>query len=261
MWNPWGQPAWPTWYPGWPAAAAWPVPAQQPLAGGQGEEAQGAQGTDGSDGRARAEASPEVELATYRPAEVQPFRVQPLKGISEATQRNHLELYRAYVANTNEARQELLRRPAWEQADPNHSKHRLHRLGEMWSWNGAKNHEMFFSILSPTPRPPSGPILDLIRRDFGSFERFRREFAAAARSVRGWAMLAYDLDDGRLHIFAGDGHDQAVWNAVVLLGIDVFEHAYFIDYGTRRDAYIEAFFANLDWEAVNARLRKYGLVR
>lgn len=240
----------------WPAAGAsepaasdhlWPVTG---AAEGAGDPPPGA-GMEG------AEARP----ATYMPADAKPFRAQPLKGISEETQRAHFDLYRGYVRNTNEARTGLLRAPAWETADQNYSLHREHRLGEIYNWNGAKNHEMFFSILSRTPRAPVGPIRELIERDFGSLERFRRDFEAAARVARGWAMLVYDLDDGRLHIFAGDRHDHAVWNSVLLMGIDMFEHAYFLDHRTNRDSYISAFLANLDWEAVNDRMRRFGLVR
>lgn len=195
--------------------------------------------------------------ATYAPHEPREFRTQPLQGISERTQQQHFGLYRGYVQNTNEVRRLLAQAPERAEADHNHSRQRSLQRGHTWNWCGVKNHEMFFSILSGTPRAPDGPILRLIERDFGSFERFRADFEAAARSVRGWAMLVYDLDDGRLHIFAGDRHDDAVWNAVVLMGIDVFEHAYFIDHGRDKARYIEAFFANLDWEAVNARLRQY----
>lgn len=240
-WGAWGAPTWPS-----PAAAPpgggapWPppVPAPPPLTG--------------------AEDDPPPAYTLHRARE---FAVQDLQGISRATQEQHLGLYRGYVQNTNEARRDLFRQPAHETADPNYSAHRSRRLGEIWNWNGAKNHEMYFSVLSPRPRPLAGALRDLIVRDFGSVERFLADFKAAARAMRGWVMLAYDLDDGRLHIFGGDGHDHAVWNTVVLMGIDVFEHAYFMDRGRDRGPYIDAFLANLDWGAVEERARRYGVIQ
>lgn len=72
--------------------------------------------------------------------------------------------------------------------------------------------------------------------------------------LRGWAVLSFDYRDGRLHNYGLDAHNIGViTGSVPLLVLDVYEHAYFIDYGTRRAAYIEAFMENIDWEVVNRR--------
>ncbi len=203
----------------------------------------------------------EAPPPAYQPHKAREFTAQDLQGISRATQEQHFALYRGYVQNTNEARNDLWRQPAYDQADSNYSPPRDQRIGEIWNWNGVKNHEMFFQIVSAQPQPLSGPLRDLIVRDFGSVERFLADLKAAAKSVRGWVMLVCDLDDGRLHLFGGDRHDHAVWNTVLLMGIDVFEHAYFLDHGRDRGAYIDAFLANLDWGAVAERARRYGVIR
>lgn len=201
-----------------------------------------------------------VPPPAYQPHAAKEFRAQDLPGISRATQEHHFGLYRGYVENANEARRDLWQHPAHDQADSNYSRHRDQRLGEVWNWNGVKNHEMYFQILSPRPRPLEGPLRERIEGDFGSVERFLADFKAAAKAVRGWVMLVHDVDDGRLHIFGGDRHDHAVWNTVLLMGIDVFEHAYFLDHGRDRGPYIDAFLASLDWGAVAERARRYGVI-
>ena len=70
-------------------------------------------------------------------------------------------------------------------------------------------------------------------------------------------MLAFDLETGRLKNYLSDIHSDGVWNAIPLLILDVYEHAYFIDYATARKKYIETFFDNIDWNTVNARIEKY----
>ena len=69
---------------------------------------------------------------------------------------------------------------------------------------------------------------------------------------RGWAWTAYDWDEGRLFNYIGDAQNTfPIWNATPLVALDVYEHAYFVDFGTDRGAYIDAFFDNLDYDVVN----------
>ena len=73
---------------------------------------------------------------------------------------------------------------------------------------------------------------------------------------RGWAWTAYDWDEGRLFNYIGDAQNTfPIWNATPLVALDVYEHAYFLDYQTDRASYIEAFFANLDWASSTAGSR------
>ena len=77
---------------------------------------------------------------------------------------------------------------------------------------------------------------------------------------RGWAWTAYDWDEGRLFNYIGDAQNSyPIWNATPLVALDVYEHAYFLDYRTDRAAYIDAFFENLDWATVNDWVSKYGI--
>ena len=100
----------------------------------------------------------------------------------------------------------------------------------------------------------------LIERDFGSYEAWANEFKAMGLCARGWVVLGYDLDEKKLKNVLCDSHNQGgVWNMIALMIMDVYEHAYFIDYATARKSYIEAFFKNIDWEEVNRRIEKFGL--
>ena len=77
---------------------------------------------------------------------------------------------------------------------------------------------------------------------------------------RGWAWTAYDWDEGRLFNYVGDAQNTfPVWNATPLVALDVYEHAYFLDYQTDRASYIDAFFTNLDWDVVNGWVEQYGI--
>jgi Fe-Mn family superoxide dismutase len=117
---------------------------------------------------------------------------------------------------------------------------------------GIKNHEIYFEHLGGEGGDPDGAIGALIDRDFGSADAWRADLRATGMAGRGWAWTAYDWDEGRLFNYIGDAQNTfPVWNATPLVALDVYEHAYFLDYQTDRGAYIEAFLRNLDWGVVN----------
>ena len=123
---------------------------------------------------------------------------------------------------------------------------------------GIKNHEIYFEHLGGDG-DPDGAIGDLIERDFGSAGNWKADLTATGMAGRGWAWTAYDWDEGRLFNYLGDAQNTyPIWNATPLIALDVYEHAYFLDYQTDRASYIEAFFANLDWttrQRLGERLR------
>ena len=117
---------------------------------------------------------------------------------------------------------------------------------------GVKNHEIYFGHLGGGGGDPTGAIGALIKRDFGSVDAWRDDLKATGIAGRGWAWTAYDWDEHRLFNHIGDAQNTyPVWNATPLVALDVYEHAYFLDFQTDRGAYIDAFFANLDWSVVN----------
>ena len=127
---------------------------------------------------------------------------------------------------------------------------------------GYYNHSLFWSILSPdsTGRPSDRMnISDSIDRDFGSYDAFKEEFAKAAgtRFGSGWAWLCTD-GDGKLSICSTANQDNPLMdvtecNGTPILGLDVWEHAYYLKYQNRRPDYIQAFFNIINWDEVTRR--------
>jgi len=125
---------------------------------------------------------------------------------------------------------------------------------------GIKNHELYFAHLGGGGGEPRGLFGALVKRDFGSIEVWRSDLKATGIAARGWAWTAYDWDEGHLLNYIGDAQNTfPVWNATPLVALDVYEHAYFLDYQTDRASYIDAFFDNLDWDVVNGWVDQYGI--
>jgi Fe-Mn family superoxide dismutase len=179
-----------------------------------------------------------------------------LKGISEKTTSiHHDKLYEGYVKKWQEI-QERLKKVDRSLANATFSELRELKLEETFAANGVLLHEAYFDILGGNGKP-EGKIVERIAKDFGSFENWQEEFKALGMAARGWVVLAYDFNDGKLHNYLADWHSQGgIWGTAPILVLDVYEHAYFIDYGSDRKSYIEDFFANLNWQAINKRYLK-----
>jgi Fe-Mn family superoxide dismutase len=189
-----------------------------------------------------------------------PLKVSEIAGIlSENQLSQHYTLYEGYVNKTNEIWRgyETVDR---SKANQTYSEFRALKTEESFALNGVKLHEAYFYNMGGKGGPPTGKIKELIDRDFGSFEKWVEDYKASGIAARGWVVLAYDLDDGRLHNYSQDSHNVgAIWSAIPLLVLDTYEHAYTIDYGVKRPPYIENFMKTVDWDEVNARLAKYHL--
>lgn len=192
--------------------------------------------------------------------DVKPLKYSALEGLSEKQLKEHHDvLYAGYVKKTNEIR-EALKNSDPAQANATFSQLRELKLEETFALNGARLHEGYFDNMSANADEPSGLIKDWLEADFGGVDEWAEDFRATGLGARGWVVLAFDLDEGRLRTFLCDAHNQGgVWNTVALLIMDVYEHAYFIDYATGRKAYIEAFMKLIDWNEINARIEKYNL--
>ena len=189
--------------------------------------------------------------------QVKEFKLEgKLKGISDKQLQEHRDvLYKGYVDKLNLIEGELVNVPA-EGANGTYAVIRELKKEEIFATNGVYLHEAYFGNLGGDGGEATGRIADMIKKQWGSFERWLTDFRAAGMSARGWVVLAWSEDDQRLHNYSMDMHDiGAVWNAAPLLVLDVYEHAYMIDYGVKRAAYLDAFFHNIDWAAVNTRLK------
>jgi len=131
-----------------------------------------------------------------------------------------------------------------------------------WNVGGHVLHSIFWRNLAPPGKGggrPGGKLADLIEGEFGGFERFKKEFSQAAITVEGsgWAALTLCKLTGRLLIMQIEKHNvNVVPGCPVLMVLDVFEHAYYIDYKNRRADYVEAFWSIVDWDEVDKRLEK-----
>jgi Fe-Mn family superoxide dismutase len=177
-------------------------------------------------------------------------------GFSEMLLKNHFTLYQGYVTNTNKVLDILgLMVKDGKAATPEYAELKR-RLG--WEFNGMRLHELYFENLGgKAPLDPAGQIGRRIVEQYGDIESWEKDFRAtgAMRGI-GWAVLYEDASNGRLINFWINEHDVShPAGGVPLLVMDVFEHAFMIDYGLKRADYIEAFFKAVDWPAVGARLK------
>jgi len=133
------------------------------------------------------------------------------------------------------------------------------------SWNIGGNllHSLFWNNLAPPKKAggkPSGALGDALDKEFGSFDRFKKEFTQAAASVEGsgWAALTIDKQTKRPIIMQIEKHNTNVYPGFhILMVLDVFEHAYYIDYKNDRAKYIEAFWNIVNWNKPNERLQEF----
>lgn len=194
-----------------------------------------------------------VEIA---PRELKPALLE-MDGISRQSVEAHYQLYMGYVSKRNEILAKLAEIEI-EGANQVYSEIRALKVDLTFAVGGVKNHEVYFEHLGGGGGDPDGAIAALIGRDFGSIDSWRADLKATGMAGRGWAWTAYDWDEQRLFNYLGDAQNTfPIWNAAPLVALDVYEHAYFLDYRTDRGSYIDAFFNNLDWSVVNDWIAKY----
>ena len=174
-----------------------------------------------------------------------------LPGISEVLLKNHFTLYQGYVTNVNKLAEKsgTIEIGSLEYAELKR------RFG--WEWNGMYLHELYFGNLTKDFKPlnPESDLYKKITERFGSYENWEKDFrATAAMRGIGWVILAADKTEGRLfNVWIGEHDVGHLAGTTPLLVMDVFEHAFMLDYGTKRADYIEVFMKNIDWSAVEKR--------
>ena len=182
-----------------------------------------------------------------------------LDGISREAVEAHYKLYQGYVAKRNEILGKLAEVDL-SSANQTYSDLRALKVDLTFAIGGIKNHEIYFEHLGGHGGDPPTVVGDLLERSFGSVAAWQADLKATGMAARGWAWTAYDWDEGRLFNYIGDAQNTfPVWNATPLVALDVYEHAYFLDYQTDRASYIDAFFDNLDWDVVNGWVAQYAI--
>jgi Fe-Mn family superoxide dismutase len=177
-------------------------------------------------------------------------------GFSDALLKNHFTLYEGYVKNTNTVLEKLEALAKEDKRTTPEYSELKRRFG--WEWDGMRLHELYFGNMKN-----GGEALDagsalaaMIAKQWGSFEAWEKGFKAtgAMRGI-GWVILAYDKESNRLFNIWVNEHDVGhLAGATPLLVMDVFEHAFMLDYGLKRADYISAFWNSISWEVVSGRL-------
>jgi len=179
-----------------------------------------------------------------------------LKGISDNQLQQHRDtLYAGYVAKLNLIEEEI-KKASTEGTNPTYSSLGELKRQEIFATNGVFLHEAYFGNLGGSGGPATGKVAEMINAKWGSFDKWQADFKAAGMAARGWVVMAYSFNDMSIHNYSMDVHDKgSVCNSANLLVLDVYEHAYMIDYGVKRAAYLDAFMQNIDWDVVNERVK------
>jgi Fe-Mn family superoxide dismutase len=181
-----------------------------------------------------------------------------LQGISDATLEMHFGLYEGYVKNANllnERLAEIRGRGTASGADPTYAD-LVRGLG--FEYNGMRLHELYFDNMTRNAGSiGSGRLSNALGEAYGGFEEWKRDFMAVGgmRGV-GWAIAYYDTTNGEItNHWINDHENGHIAGSIPIVVLDVWEHAFIKDYKpAEKSKYIEAFFANIDWKACEARL-------
>jgi Fe-Mn family superoxide dismutase len=180
----------------------------------------------------------------------------PKVGISAKTHEEHLKLWQGYANKTNEIRKALVDLDTDPtKANQIYSQVRALKANYAFALGGYKNHNVYFETLGGHGGPATGNIATLINDAYGSFEKWAADWKATGIGGRGWVYLGYDHEEQRVFNYLGDSQDTfPQWGNTLVLAMDVYEHAYYLDFQTARAKYIDAYMQAIDWDAVNRRL-------
>lgn len=175
-----------------------------------------------------------------------------LEGISQNTLTiHHDKLYAGYVAKANAITEELteLQRSGEAAGNATYSKLRSLKDAETFAVNGVYLHEWYFDVLGGGGNTSEAPELSkALTEKWGSVQDGLKYFSECGMAARGWSVLCWDTKAGKLKHYNADAHNQGgVWGCIPIIVLDVYEHAYFADFGADRKSYIEAFWKNFNW--------------
>jgi Fe-Mn family superoxide dismutase len=205
---------------------------------------------------------PEISFAQARKEEKMAYtakdynRLLGMEGFSDTLLKNHFTLYQGYVTNTNKLMDTFSQMLREGKVGTPEFAELKRRFG--WEFNGMRLHEYYFENLGGKGGlDKTGKLFKKISEDFGSYETWEKAFKAVGtmRGI-GWAILYQDNLSGNLINFWINEHDGGhPAGCTPILILDVFEHAFMIDYGLKRADYIEAFSKNIHWKSVEGRLK------
>jgi len=179
-------------------------------------------------------------------------------GFSDELLKNHFKLYGGYVANMNKLNDALVEIEKEERWGTPEFAELNRRLG--WEFNGMRLHELYFGNLTKDGQELNNDseLYKKITDEWGSYEMWEKDFRSigAMRGI-GWVVLYHDKEAGRMFNVWINEHDLGhLTGATPILVMDVFEHAFILDYGMNRGVYIDAFINAIDWQVAEKRFAK-----
>lgn len=177
-----------------------------------------------------------------------------LEGLSASQIEQHLKLYQGYVKKANEIYNKL-KDVELTSANATYAPLRELLLEQSYAVNGVVYHELYFGNLGDKGSDPNSDLRAALEERWGSMGKFMDYLKAAGKCMRGWVIIGYNTRAGHLDAFGLDLHNM--WSpaqTIPIMVLDVYEHAYMVDYGIDRAKYLDAFVRNLDWDVVAKRL-------
>jgi len=179
---------------------------------------------------------------------------------SAVTQRQfeeHLKLYNGYVDKTNEITEQLKTDPQASKANATYSEYRGLKKGETFAISGVILHEAYFQNMTADSTEPGLKTLEAFQKGFGGYEAWKEDFIACCKAARGWCLMVFEQRTGSFRNILLDLHDYGtITGSYPIIIMDMYEHAYFMDYGTDKAGYINAFIQAIDWNVVERRLSR-----
>jgi len=179
-----------------------------------------------------------------------------IKGLSENQLRNHFTLYQGYVKKLNEIESKL---SSVDRGAPNYSYNEYSELKrrEPVAYNGTFLHEAYFDNLGGEGTTPPELFKTAINSAFGSWDTYIADVKAACGSAHGWVLTCYGYSDNKIrNVLVSSEHQVGLCaDTQIIVAIDCWEHAYFMDYGTKKPDYVSAVIASLNWTAVEQRIK------
>ena len=167
----------------------------------------------------------------------------------------HVKLYKGYVGKVNEITDDLILFQDRSGANATYSPYRALKKAETYALNGMILHELYFPLLGNKETQPGPKTNDIIDKQFGGYENWKADFIACGMAARGWAVFIYEQRTDSFRNILLDLHDEGyVTGGFPLVIIDVYEHAYFIDYATDKGKYINRFIDSLRWDLVEKKV-------
>ncbi len=183
-----------------------------------------------------------------------------INGLTENQLKQHYDLYVGYVKKRNQIEQDLQTVDRTNSAGITYSPFRALKTAETFAVNGSLLHELYFENMSAVQTQPGPETMKLMTNSFGSLDNFKKDLIDSGAVARGWVITAYGMDDGHVHNYVLESHNQNVpVLSIPLLVLDVYEHAYMIDFGIKRAAYLDVFWENVNWDVVEQRIKKWVL--